>query len=207
MSDEKRRKKEELIERIVSEKGEEAFPKLLELLEDEDPEVKEIVSEVFYRLGDRAREFLFNEIQKRRERGFEKNDITNLYIIDILGDLGEKRMKNVLYELMEKYDSEEALLIIYEALAKIGEGEVFLPELEYLMFEDAYRKELCEQVAMVLANIPTERSLRILLKALKNKEFSEDQKEFFRRAVEMILYRKPELSKYVTDEERKELGL
>ncbi|MDK2898288.1 MAG: hypothetical protein PWP36_507, partial [Thermotoga sp.] len=56
MSDEKRRKKEELIERIVSEKGEEAFPKLLELLEDEDPEVKEIVSEVFYRLGDRARE-------------------------------------------------------------------------------------------------------------------------------------------------------
>lgn len=89
MSDE-RRKKEELIERIVSEKGEEAFPKLLELLEDEDPEVKEIVSEVFYRLGDRAREFLFNEIQKRRERGFEKNDITNLYIIDILGDLGEK---------------------------------------------------------------------------------------------------------------------
>ncbi|ACB09645.1 MAG TPA: hypothetical protein DDW32_02850 [Thermotoga sp.] len=206
MSDE-RRKKEELIERIVSEKGEEAFPKLLELLEDEDPEVKEIVSEVFYRLGDRAREFLFNEIQKRRERGFEKNDITNLYIIDILGDLGEKRMKNVLYELMEKYDSEEALLIIYEALAKIGEGEVFLPELEYLMFEDAYRKELCEQVAMVLANIPTERSLRILLKALKNKEFSEDQKEFFRRAVEMILYRKPELSKYVTDEERKELGL
>ncbi|MBZ4662305.1 MAG: hypothetical protein JG779_1459 [Thermotoga sp.] len=206
MSDE-RRKKEELIERIVSEKGEEAFPKLLELLEDEDPEVKEIVSEVFYRLGDRAREFLFNEIQKRRERGFEKNDITNLYIIDILGDLGEKRMKNVLYELMEKYDSEEALLIIYEALAKIGEGEVFLPELEYLMFEDAYRKELCEQVAMVLANIPTERSLRILLKALKNKEFSEGQKEFFRRAVEMILYRKPELSKYVTDEERKELGL
>ncbi|AIY88491.1 MULTISPECIES: HEAT repeat domain-containing protein [unclassified Thermotoga] len=207
MSDEKRRKKEELIERIVSEKGEEAFPKLLELLEDEDPEVKEIVSEVFYRLGDRAREFLFNEIQKRRERGFEKNDITNLYIIDILGDLGEKRMKNVLYELMERYDSEEALLIIYEALAKIGEGEVFLPELEYLMFEDAYRKELCEQVAMVLANIPTERSLRILLKALKNKEFSEGQKEFFRRAVEMILYRKPELSKYVTDEERKELGL
>ncbi|WP_334099694.1 hypothetical protein [Thermotoga petrophila] len=206
MSDE-RRKKEELIERIVSEKGEEAFPKLLELLEDEDPEVKEIVSEVFYRLGDRAREFLFNEIQKRRERGFEKNDITNLYIIDILGDLGEKRMKSVLYELMEKYDSEEALLIIYEALAKIGEGEVFLPELEYLMFEDAYRKELCEQVAMVLANIPTERSLRILLKALKNKEFSEGQKEFFRRAVEMILYRKPELSKYVTDEERKELGL
>jgi HEAT repeat protein len=206
MSDE-RRKKEELIERIVKEKGEGAFPKLLELLEDEDPEVKEIVSEVFYRLGDRAREFLFNEIQKRRERGFEKNDITNLYIIDILGDLGEKRMKNVLYELMEKYDSEEALLIIYEALAKIGEGEVFLPELEYLMFEDAYRKELCEQVAMVLANIPTERSLRILLKALKNKEFSEGQKEFFRRAVEMILYRKPELSKYVTDEERKELGL
>jgi HEAT repeat protein len=206
MSDE-RRKKEELIERIVSEKGEEAFPKLLELLEDEDPEVKEIVSEVFYRLGDRAREFLFNEIQKRRDRGFEKNDITNLYIIDILGDLGEKRMKSVLYELMEKYDSEEALLIIYEALAKIGEGEVFLPELEYLMFEDAYRKELCEQVAMVLANIPTERSLRILLKALKNKEFSEGQKEFFRRAVEMILYRKPELSKYVTDEERKELGL
>jgi HEAT repeat protein len=207
MSDEKRRKKEELIERIVSEKGEEAFPKLLELLEDEDPEVKEIVSEVFYRLGDRAREFLFNEIQKRRERGFEKNDITNLYIIDILGDLGEKRMKSVLYELMEKYDSEEALLIIYEALAKIGEGEVFLPELEYLMFEDAYRKELCEQVAMVLANIPTERSLRILLKALRSDDFSEDQKEFFRRAVEMILYRKPELSKYVTDEERKELGL
>jgi HEAT repeat protein len=191
----------------VSEKGEEAFPKLLELLEDEDPEVKEIVSEVFYRLGDRAREFLFNEIQKRRERGFEKNDITNLYIIDILGDLGEKRMKSVLYELMEKYDSEEALLIIYEALAKIGEGEVFLPELEYLMFEDAYRKELCEQVAMVLANIPTERSLRILLKALRSDDFSEDQKEFFRRAVEMILYRKPELSKYVTDEERKELGL
>ncbi|HBF10424.1 HEAT repeat domain-containing protein [Thermotoga neapolitana] len=204
---EERRKKEELIERIIKEKGEEAFPKLIELLEDEDPEVKEIVAEVFYRFGDRAREFLFNEIQKRREKGFEKNDITNLYIVDILGDLGEKRMKNILYELMEKYDSEEALLVIYEALAKIGEGEVFLPELEYLMFEDSYRKELCEQVAMVLAHIPNERSLKILLRSLKSNEFSEDQKEFFRKAVEMILYKKPELASLIDENERRELGL
>ncbi|PLV60289.1 HEAT repeat domain-containing protein [Thermotoga sp. KOL6] len=205
--DESRKKKEELVERIVKEKGEEAFPKLLKLLEDDDPEVKEIVSEVFYRLGDKAREFLFEEIRKRREKGFEKNNITNLYIIDILGDLGENRMKKILYELMEKYDSEEALLVIYEALAKIGEGEVFLPELEYLMFEDSYRKEICEQVAMVLAHIPNERSLKILLKALKSEEFSEEQKEFFRRAIEMILFKNPSLHKFLGEEDRKELGL
>lgn len=207
MEEEKRKEREALIERIVLEKGEEAFPVLLSLLEDEDPEVRDIVVETFLRMGEKARDFLLKELMKRREKGFEKNDVTVLYIVDMLGEMGEKGMRKILYELMEKYDSEEALLIIYEALAKLGEGEQFLPELEYMMLEDSYKRELCEQVAMVLAHIPSERSLSVLLRALDDDDFSEDQKDFLRKAITLMVYKKPELMRLLNEEKRKEIGL
>lgn len=191
------KKKEELIKRIVEEKGKEAFPTLIKLLKDEDPEVREIVSEAFRLLGDDAREYLYNELLKSWRKGVEKNDVTLLYIVDILGDLGEKRMEKILLDMLSKYDSEEAILIIYEALAKIGKGEQFLPYLEYLLFEDSYRKELCEQVAMILANINSEKSLDLLLKALDDNTFSEENKEFFLKAIFLLISKNPSFVGYM----------
>lgn len=189
--------KEKLIRRIVEEKGKDALPTLLKLLEDEDPEVREIVSEALRLLGDDAREFLYTELLKRWRKEFKRNDITLLYIVDILGDLGEKRMEKILLDMLSKYDDEEALLVIYEALAKIGKGNEFLPYLEYLLFEDSYRKELCEQVAMVLANINSERSLDLLLKALDDDLFSDENKEFFLKAIFLLISRNPSFVEYI----------
>jgi len=45
-------KYKKLIERIVEQKGVDAIPKLIELLEDEQREVREIALESIYALGD-----------------------------------------------------------------------------------------------------------------------------------------------------------
>ena len=198
-------KKEKLIRRIVEERGKDALPTLLRLLGDEDPEVREIVSEAFRLLGDDAREFLYAELLKRWRKGIEKNDVTLLYIVDILGDLGEKRMEKILLDMLSKYDVEEALLVIYEALAKIGKGEKFLPYLEYLLFEDSYRKELCEQVAMVLANIDSEKSVDLLLRALDDDTFSKKNKEFFLKAIFLLITRNPSFVRYIVKKGREDV--
>ncbi|MFN3327829.1 MAG: hypothetical protein ACK40U_03095, partial [Fervidobacterium pennivorans] len=44
--------REKLIERIINEKGTEAFEDMIKLLEEDDENVREIAAEVLYRLGD-----------------------------------------------------------------------------------------------------------------------------------------------------------
>lgn len=183
--------REKLIKRIVEEKGEEAIPILIKLLYDEDPDVKEIAAEALYRLQDKAREALYQELLKRWREGIEEDDITVLYMVDLLGDMGEKRAKEIFYSLLSKYTVEEAQLVIYEALAKIGEGEKFLDLLEYMLTEDSYRDSYGDLVAMVLSYIDHPRSIEILKKAYFDKDLPDEIKEYVLRAMKNLIDRNP----------------
>ncbi len=183
--------REDLIRRIIEEKGENAIPTLIDLLYDEDPEVKEIAAEALYHLQDPAREALYQELLKKWKEGIEEDDISVLYIVDLLGDMGEKRAKDIFYSLLSKYTIEEALLVIYEALAKIGEGEKILNVLEYMLLEDSYRNNYGDQVAMVLSYIDSPKSVEILKKAYFDESLSKEVKEFILRALRNLIDRNP----------------
>lgn len=183
--------REDLIKRIIEEKGEDAIPVLINLLYDEDPEVKEIVAEALYRMQDSAREALYQELLKRWREGIEEDDVSILYIIDLLGDMGEERIKDILYSLLSKYTVEEAELVIYEALAKLGEGEKILDVLEYMLLEDSYRNSYGDQVAMVLSYIDSPKAVEILKKAYFDEKLSKDVKEFVLRALRNLIDRNP----------------
>ncbi len=183
--------REDLIKRIIEEKGESAIPALINLLYDEDPEVKEIVAEALYRMQDSAREALYQELLKRWREGIEEDDVSILYIVDLLGDMGEERAKDIFYSLLSKYTVEEAVLVIYEALAKLGEGEKILSVLEYMLLEDSYRDKYGDQVAMVLSYIDSPKAVEILKKAYFDEKLPKEVKEFVLRALRNLIDRNP----------------
>ncbi|AEH50889.1 HEAT repeat domain-containing protein [Pseudothermotoga thermarum] len=181
-----------LIDRIILEKGISAIPVLLNLLEDENEEVRDIVIETIYRFGDQAKPVLLEKFKERMHKN-EKNDVITLYIADILADLNEQSIKKDLYNLLQRYDDEMAHLVIYEALAKLGEGEKVVDVVGYFLIEDEYRQELAEQAIMVLANIPTKKALDYLIKAYKMEEFSNVVKQDIVKATAMLIIKNPEL--------------
>jgi len=176
----------ELINRIVEEKGSKAIPDLIKLLEDEDSEVREIASEALFKLGDDAKTALLKEFHRRLgERN--KNDITLLYIIDLLADFGEKSILNSLYKILSLYSWEEAELIIYEALAKLGEGDKVYEILRYFLLEDEERKKLGVQAAMALSYIDRPEVVKDLVRAIESKDFEGEDLEIIKKALSQVV--------------------
>ncbi len=185
-----------LIDRIVSEKGVEAIPKLLELLTDENEEVREIVLQTIQRFGDQAKPVLLEKFkQKLHEQG--KNDILTLYLVDILSDLQEMSIKKDLYQLLNRYDQESAQLVIYEALAKLGDGEKVIDIASYFLLEDEYRNDLAEQAIMVLAHITSPKAIDCLVKAYKDEQLHSETKPFILKAIAMITMKDQKLWDYL----------
>jgi len=197
--------REKLIKRIVEEKGEEAIPTLIKLLYDEDPDVREIAADALYRLGEPAKEALLKELKRRWREGIEKDDISILYMVDLLGDFGEKRAKDIFYSLISKYTIEEAILVIYEALAKIGEGEKLLKVLEYMILEDGDRNRFGDQVAMVLAYIDSPRSVEILVRAFLDDALDLEIKDMILQSLRILVNTDPDLLRFIPEDIRKEM--
>ncbi|MCD6102690.1 MAG: HEAT repeat domain-containing protein [Thermotogaceae bacterium] len=193
-------KYKKLIERIVEQKGVDAIPKLIELLEDEQREVREIALESIYALGDKARKPLL-EIFRSRLKERRKKDILLLYLIDVLSNFGERSIKQHLYEIMDRYNTEQELLVIYEALAKLGDGEKFVDILGYFLTEDDYKEELADQAVMALAHISNDSSLRYLVKGYKDPQLGRETKENIIQAIAMIIVKEPQLYRFLSDEE------
>lgn len=177
---------EKLVERIMTEKGVEAIPNLINLLTDEDEKVREIVLQIIYRFGDSARPIL---LQKYKEhlKAAQQNDVILLYLVDILSDLGETSIKKDLMNLLCRYDDETAQLVIYEAMCKLGDGERILDVLSYYLLEDDYREELATQVIMALSHVPTIRTVEVLAKAYEDERFTEDIRKDIVQAIAMVI--------------------
>ena len=60
--------RDEVIIRIIEEKGIKAIPNLIELLEDENPEVRELALEALSILAPEGKDYLFKRIQKEDSR-------------------------------------------------------------------------------------------------------------------------------------------
>ncbi|SHH18773.1 HEAT repeat domain-containing protein [Thermosipho atlanticus] len=182
--------REELIKRIVEEKGSKAISDLIKLLEDEDAEVREIVSETLFKLGDEAKKALLKEFERRVERR-NKNDITLLYIVDLLADFGEKSIVKSLYNILSLYSWEEAELIIYEALSKLGEGEKIYDILRYFLLEDLERKKLGPHAAMALSYIDKPEVIKDLVMAIDSNEFKGEDLEIIKKSLSQIVMKNP----------------
>ncbi|MFN6991665.1 MAG: HEAT repeat domain-containing protein [Fervidobacterium sp.] len=189
--------REKLIERIINEKGTEAFEDMIKLLEDDDENVREIAAEVLYRLGDSSLGKL-EQVLKDTIRKGEKNKVSLLYIIDILGDLNDRNAVKDILKALELYDFEEAQLVIYEALAKLGAGEQFYPLLKYMLLEGEERFEYGPQVAMVLSYLDMPEVVRNLVEAIDSNDFNGEDLELIKQALTNVINLRPAYKEILT---------
>jgi len=191
--------REKIIKRIIEEKGEDAIPTLIGLLEDENNEVREIAAQALQNLGDVVTDYLMKYLRSKLDEEDPFNDVSLLYVADILGELRCRESIPLLYQLLEHYDEEPYQLIIYEALAKLGEGEKFIELLIYLLKEDAFKDELKDQVLMTLAYTKNEKALKVLIDEWYNKDDFES-KTLVLNAIKVLLTERPELIKILSED-------
>lgn len=184
------REREELIERIINEKGPDAFDDMLKLLDDEDENVKEIATEVLYRLGDSVRPKIEEYVKKEVLRG-EKNNMKLLYLIDLLGDMGAKNSVKDILKALELYDFEEAQIVIYEALAKLGAGEQFYPLLRYMLLEGEERFALGPQIAIAMSYLDIPEIIHDLVQAIDSSDFPGEDLETIKQALSNVINTRP----------------
>jgi HEAT repeat protein len=187
---EKNTEREELIKRILEEKGDSAFDDMIKLLEDEDENVREIATEVLYRLGESVKPKIEAYVKKEVLRG-EKNNMKLLYLIDLLGDMDARNLIKDIVKAMELYDFEEAQLVIYEALAKLGGGEQFYPLLRYMLLEGDERFMFGSQVAMVMSYLDIPEVVSDLVKAIDSGDFKGEDLELIKQSLTNVINKHP----------------
>jgi HEAT repeat protein len=185
-----RQEREALIQRILDEKGESAYDDMIKLLSNDDAEVREIAVEVLYRLGDKIAPRLEKTIKDMLSRS-TKNDISLLYLIDLAGDLGLTKLTSDITRAIELYDFEEAQLVIYEALAKLGKGEQFYPLLRYMLLEGEERFVYGAQVAMVLSHLDIPEVVHDLVHAIDSGDFKDEELETIKQALSNMINLRP----------------
>lgn len=188
--DSEQSKREELISRIIEEKGGPAFDDMVRLLEDEDENVRDIATEVLYRLGDKIRDRL-EQLVKSKVKNGKKNDTVLLYLIDLVGDIGSQNAVKDLIRAINLYDFEEAQLVIYEALAKLGAGEQFYPLLRYMLLEGEERFMFGGQVAMVMSYLNIPEIVHDFVDAIDSGDFKEEDLEIIKKALSNVINTKP----------------
>ncbi|AFK06517.1 hypothetical protein BG32_13420 [Mesotoga sp. HF07.pep.5.2.highcov] len=183
--------REELINRIVEEKGVEAAPVLLSLLVSEDSETAQICFDALIQMGKDVVPFL---IEKMRSEDIDP--VSRLYLADLAGEIGDIRAVTHLYELLSKYSDERSQIVIYEALARLGEGEKVVDVLA-LMLEENYDAELQDQLIMALSNTDSSVAVKALAGFYGNKLADKSAKAFALEGIHSILARRHELKNYL----------
>lgn len=152
-------KREDVIQRIIEEKGVEAVPILINMMEDSDADTYSLITDIIDALGPDAKRYLFNEFLKR----FEKNtfdDVVMLYLIDVLSEMECQEIKPYLERMMNLYSDERAFPIIMEALLRITKDEKYVDILATYLNDTG---DLQELAIMALAELPTKKGINYLL--------------------------------------------
>jgi HEAT repeat protein len=152
--------RDELIEKIIIEKGIEAIPNLIELIEDEDPEMRELASEVLTSFGPEAKDYVFEEFKKRFASNNE-DDVVLLYLSEVLSDYQCKEILPYLERMLNMYNDERAFPLIIENLFKLSKDEKYLNILETFIEDEG---ELEEIGIMAITHAPSEKVVDILIK-------------------------------------------
>lgn len=177
--------RDELIKRIVDEKGEEAIPVLMNLIDNEDSEVAELCLEALVEMGEAGIEAIFNRMKEIVERE-EKNDVTALFYVDILGEVAYKKAIPVFYSMLKLYDDEMAQLIIYEALARLGEGKKIAALLS-LMLDGVEEADYRDQLIMALSYTGTTEAVEAMGKIYSQPNLDKSTRAFVLEAFHMLL--------------------
>ena len=187
-----------VINRILEEKGEEAIPTLLSLIEknEDDGELILIVAETITRMGRSAYRSLLDYLNKNKQQFIENPReykeqayrTTLLMVIDMVGELGFSQNIGLLEFFLGLFEEEKAHLIIYEAIAKLGGGAKYLDLLELFAFEDDFVQELISQVIMTLSYIEDPRALFDLLKISQFDWLDANQEAMVENAMRRLLH-------------------
>ncbi|WP_129409315.1 hypothetical protein [Marinitoga lauensis] len=163
-------KREDVIQRVIEEKGVEAIPVLINMMEESDAETYSLITDIIDVLGPEAKKYLFDEFLKR----FEKNsfdDVVMLYLIDVLSEMECQELKPYLERMMNLYSDERAFPIILEALLRITKDEKYIDILATFLDDTGDIQELA---IMAMAEMPTKKGINYLLnKYLENISKSE----------------------------------
>ncbi len=194
---------ENIVEKIIKEKGSKAFKQMVEMLYDESDEVREIAAEVLVRLAHnnpKIKEKLITKV-KNVVKHSAKNDIAILYIVDILGEIGATEIVDELYKLIDLYDFEDAQILLYENIIKLGKGEEFYPVLRYYLLEGEERKQYGAQAAIAMSYYKNPEVVLDLLKAIESKDFDGEDLEIIKKALSNIIEMNPGYKELVDGKE------
>lgn len=150
--------REDLIQRILQEKGTEAIPNLISLLDEPDLETKELVVDVLSVMGEESKSYLLREF-KNRFKTNKEDDVTLLYLTELLSELDCKEIVPFLERMINNYTDERAFPIIIENLLKLTKDEKYLDILLTFMDDGSEMEEIA---LMSITNIPSKKVVDIL---------------------------------------------
>ncbi|BBE31846.1 hypothetical protein OSSY52_19870 [Tepiditoga spiralis] len=156
--------KEDIIQKIVEEKGIEAIPNLVKLLEDSDPDTRELARDVIGVMGESANEYLFEDFKKRFDKNLE-DDMVMLYLAEILSQNGYKEIIPYLERMINNYTDERAFPIIVEHLWRLTKEERYLDILTTFLDDDDAVQEIA---IMGISHVPTKKGIDVLVDKYNN---------------------------------------
>ncbi|WGS65300.1 HEAT repeat domain-containing protein [Marinitoga aeolica] len=181
-------KREDVIQRIIEEKGVKAIPILIEMMEDSDADTYSLITDIIDVMGTEAKAYLFEEFLKR----FEKksfDDVVMLYLIDVLSEMECQEIKPYLERMMNLYSDERAFPIILEALLRITKDEKYIDILATFLDDTGDIQELA---IMALAELPTKKGINYLLnKYLDN--ISKSEKALILDSIQKMTFKNNDL--------------
>ena len=184
-------KKQEVVDRLVNEKGLSALDGLMDLVKDsEDPEVLSIVREALIRLGSAVKPRLLEFLEKATAESASLPGL--LTAIETLGDIGTKGDIPTLYAHLKLFEHETDQLYVYEAIAKLGGGKELLSLLEFLLFEDEEKEWMRDHIIMILSHIDDRQALGFLGNVYALRDYDEEQEELILLSMMSLLSRRPE---------------
>jgi len=191
---------EELIERIVEEKGEEAIPVLKSLLiEYDDEELIKLIIETLDKLGKAGKEEIYRVFSEFCRNKSELNNPKIYYLIDSLANNGDRRIIPDLMSILKKTKYEETSLLIYDALAMLGEGEKVVDVLT-VMSEEEFDQDSWEILIMALSHTKSVKAF-LKLKEMYNNQKDENRKIMILEGMINILNEREELIPQLNNDE------
>ncbi|MDK2951506.1 MAG: hypothetical protein PWQ77_1171 [Kosmotogales bacterium] len=193
-------KSEELIERIVEEKGEEAIPILKSLLiEYDDEKLIKLIIETLDKLGKAGKEEIYKVFSELCRNKNELNNPKIYYLIDSLANNDDRRIIPDLMSILKKTKYEETNLLIYDALAMLGEGEKVVDVLT-VMSEEEFDQDSWEILIMALSHTKSVKAF-LKLKEMYNDQKDENRKIMILEGMINILNEREELIPQLNNDE------
>lgn len=135
--------RDQLVRRILEEKGEKAIPTLINLLFEGDTQIADIVTDALLELD--CCDQLIKKLDLEMKKAERNTGI--FYIADIIGEKNCKGGIEYLKRMLNFVKNEEEAIIIHGALAKMG----FRDSERYLLYELENDHDLIFDVALALS--------------------------------------------------------